>query len=144
MSADALDATDTTHMAAVVDVADVPAAVAEAPALLSQLSFELCAEILLRLPRAKDIGVATQACRTLRDAYHEHEGAVLSAILALPRVQPYCAPDLLWPHNLAHPWAPPPSDIRRYQHAMDTRTSVGVRESCKVGSCCSRSGGAQS
>lgn len=57
-----------------------------APRLLS----ELWAEILRRLPRAHDVCAARAAAKLLRDAYHEHEDAILAAVLALPRVQPYC------------------------------------------------------
>ena len=57
-----------------------------APRLLS----ELWAEVLRRLPRAHDVCAARAAAKFLRDAYNEHEATILAAVLALPRVQPYC------------------------------------------------------
>ena len=84
-------------------------AVVEAPSL-PLLSSDLWAEILQCLPHAKYIGAATQACRALRDAYQEHTATIMSAIFALPRVQPYC-----------ESIGSPAGGSGRYQSAMEIR-----------------------
>ena len=62
---------------------------ADEPRTLASLSSELIAEIIQRLPSARDVCAARSCAVLTRDVCREHEESILAAIFALPRVRPY-------------------------------------------------------
>ena len=55
----------------------------------AQLSSELWAEVLTKLASPAELSSASATCTALRDAYTANRDAVWTALLALPRIQPY-------------------------------------------------------